>query len=529
MAEFKVIFRDDRPDWQEGCPVLIEAIQVARNTRTSEAYLQLKVRNLSASKIGVLGIEATVVATDGEEETVQFECLDADIGLNALYRPSAVKLSHSEIRSATARVTRVDDRHAFQEAIRVPEALALTLSEVALEERNIRLSSMNHRLRSSFQHVRKDDWWICTCGALNCERETCRVCGLEEAKLANLENETLLEMQARERKYQDAHKALSSESVSELEESRKAFEELGAYKDSAELMMNCSELIAEIEAKRARKKKTAVTVVLVAAAVTLAIYLAVTFLIPSILINGAIKRAEGGDYDGALVALDTGMIPESARNDAIKQVHRLWGDRLFEEEKYDGALGEYDKAENDDGRLKCGVKYTELGRFSDAIQVLQPLSSRNHEGADSALDEAKYGYVTANLNNTDKSTCTYLDDLKNKGYKDAQELDNKLYALSATSRGFDLRLTAHLTKYSTSKGYYIFKFTINGTKPVSSLEKRSVSVYDSLSNKTHKHTLSSGADGGFTTYGIPLDASGTSVRITDDSTGAVLLEESVSF
>lgn len=54
MGNYKVVFRDDWSGdssllkWEPGCPAMVTVVQVARNVDTSEAYLQIKIENLSA-------------------------------------------------------------------------------------------------------------------------------------------------------------------------------------------------------------------------------------------------------------------------------------------------------------------------------------------------------------------------------------------------------------------------------------------------------------------------------------------------
>ena len=55
MSDYKVIFKavaqtegGHALTWEPGCPALFTAVQVSRNTSTSAAFLQLKVRNVSS-------------------------------------------------------------------------------------------------------------------------------------------------------------------------------------------------------------------------------------------------------------------------------------------------------------------------------------------------------------------------------------------------------------------------------------------------------------------------------------------------
>lgn len=57
MANFKVVFRSDNqgadtsPGWEPGCPLLVNAVQVSRNTDTGQCYLQLKLSNISGATV----------------------------------------------------------------------------------------------------------------------------------------------------------------------------------------------------------------------------------------------------------------------------------------------------------------------------------------------------------------------------------------------------------------------------------------------------------------------------------------------
>lgn len=551
MAEYKVIFRDEKPDWQENCPILLEAVQVSRDTQSSATYLQLKVRNISDSSIDSIAIEAIITSPDGKSETLQIESLDADIVPNAIFRPNAVRLANSEIETVSAQVTRADADRAFREAISIPDAQALTLSAQARIERNQQLSSMGYTPeKMSYLHYEGDGWWICSCGALNIMDSKCRECGIKRAQLANLENEALLEEQAAERKYLDASKALAGSSVAALEKAKKAFEELGEYKDSASLMGQCDELINSLKKGRSRKTKIAISIAIAIAVVVAIVVLAVTVLIPSARIDEAMKKAEGGDYDGAITMLkkygETEKVAEVNRmkataaaehgeyetavriykdlddGDAAKQVHKQWADSLFAEGKYDDALNHYRDASDDAGVFECAAKFSESGDYSKAISVLEPLLSKGYDGAENAMNEAKYGYITANYYNTDETTCKYLLELKGKGYKDTQALCDSLYVLSATSRGFENK---PVKKYNN----VTFNYTIDGCMP-GGLDDRTVSVYDSIHNETKQRPLKYGGNRSLLmSQLIDGGAHSATIRITDDSTGAVLLEETISF
>ena len=85
MANFKVVFRSDNqgadtsPGWEPGCPLLVNAVQVSRNTDTGQCYLQLKLSNISGATVNSFKLQADVSYVDGANETAELNPLDADI------------------------------------------------------------------------------------------------------------------------------------------------------------------------------------------------------------------------------------------------------------------------------------------------------------------------------------------------------------------------------------------------------------------------------------------------------------------
>lgn len=72
MANFKVVFRSDNqgadtsPGWEPGCPLLVNAVQVSRNTDTGQCYLQLKLSNISGATVDSFKLQADVSYVDGD-------------------------------------------------------------------------------------------------------------------------------------------------------------------------------------------------------------------------------------------------------------------------------------------------------------------------------------------------------------------------------------------------------------------------------------------------------------------------------
>lgn len=200
MSDYKVIFRDEQPPWQLGCPVLIETIQVSRNIKTAQCFLQLKLKNVSAAEVHKLSLSARVEAA-GQEEHTAIELLDADITPGASITPKAIALTLSQVNSVKASLTSVDDNATWGEASPQPrpEASELTLSAKALEERRKRLKEA--QVASHLNGLKEEDgWWVCGCGQINVDTSACISCGASLNLLQSLENEADLERWADERK-----------------------------------------------------------------------------------------------------------------------------------------------------------------------------------------------------------------------------------------------------------------------------------------------------------------------------------------
>lgn len=211
MANFKVIFRSDNrdaataPGWEPGCPLLINAVQVSRNTDTAQCFLQLKLSNVSGEIVSSYELQVDVAYADGTTETVDLRPLDADMRPVQTCRPDPVPLSGSDILSATARVIAVSQPngswHTTSAAKPLPTGEPLELEQFAAIERKRLLVDLGKDPDDYGRRiVEGDSWWVCTGGIPNVNRDTCCACGLPHETLKNLEDEAYLHAKAEERK-----------------------------------------------------------------------------------------------------------------------------------------------------------------------------------------------------------------------------------------------------------------------------------------------------------------------------------------
>lgn len=214
MSEYKVIFRADvdtaTVTWEPPCPLMFEAIQIARHTRTAEAYLQGKVRNIGDQEISTFHATIVVRYEDGSEQEVEFKPLDADIVPGAVYQLTPVLLDQGTAIRANGRIESVKNEwgrtvwESSADLISPPEPIHLHLTTKAQDERS-RLwakafsnGSLRHDPRVA--HLARtndaddhDEWWVCPCGQVNVNLANCLSCGLPLASWSEVptDNETL--------------------------------------------------------------------------------------------------------------------------------------------------------------------------------------------------------------------------------------------------------------------------------------------------------------------------------------------------
>lgn len=304
MAKYKVIYRNDSPSWQEGCPLQISTIQVSRNTETGTCYLQARIANISAEPIQSVEIEFAVTDTDGTRETHLVQLLDADIPAGEDMAPKALKLDMHEIALVEASVLRVDKVTSFGEAFEIPQSNVPKLSKEASEERAVVL--LGHDVLPDVCPGTLSDhgsWWQCGCGAANVGRSTCHVCGLEKELGELIDSPEQLAAHARERKYLNAKELVESDDIDKIRKGEAALIELGDYSDAAQAAQTAQQRALQLEEASAKRRKKTKRACIAAAAAAAALLLVWNFVIPAVAppIKYEIAKAQlnGGNYEQA--------------------------------------------------------------------------------------------------------------------------------------------------------------------------------------------------------------------------------------
>lgn len=213
MANFKVVFRSDNQgaDTSPGCPLLVNAVQVSRNTDTGQCYLQLKLSNISGATVDSFKLQADVSYVDGASETVELNPLDADVQPAKTHRPEPVSLAGSQITNVIVRVLSVSQpeiewhAEAGSEPGPIPVGTELVLDKKATAERAKSLEEL-YKDSSKYRHAVTLDntWWVCSCGMPNVDRDRCCRCDLSKDYLVALEDEQSLIARCEERRIRTA-------------------------------------------------------------------------------------------------------------------------------------------------------------------------------------------------------------------------------------------------------------------------------------------------------------------------------------
>lgn len=207
MAEYKVIFRTDvdHPNdqhpitWEQGCPLMFEAIQISRETESGKAFLQTKVRNLGGAIASSFKANLICHYKDGSVEEFDIELLDADIASCGEYALKPIALSKGDAVYAEAAILSVSidgkDWKSSTDATSLPKRKLLTLSKEALAERALLLQERGCRKANEaapYSCVEHDSWMQCSCGQVSMGCAACPSCGLQFDGTKEDENEELL-------------------------------------------------------------------------------------------------------------------------------------------------------------------------------------------------------------------------------------------------------------------------------------------------------------------------------------------------
>lgn len=214
MSEYKIVFRNtsDGPEpenqtkWEPGCPLLFEAVQVSRNTKTGQAFLQARAKNISAEEVSSFTAKLSCTFSDGSTAEFTASPLDADILPWCDYTLAPIELPRGDAESADARVlSATSPANGWASSLEpgaLPQRKPLNLSDEALSERRLQLDQLGcaqPEEAAPFGVEEHGGWTLCACGQPSIGYSTCPACQLPFGPNAVLEDDQHLESLARER------------------------------------------------------------------------------------------------------------------------------------------------------------------------------------------------------------------------------------------------------------------------------------------------------------------------------------------
>lgn len=222
MTEYKVIYRSDKKTegtkaltWEQGCPIFVEAIQVSRDVEKGDAFLQIKVRNITSQVVFTFKLTVLVCYENGEEQKVDIAPLDADIMPRSEQVVNPIQLERGDVIALEYKVSSVKtDKASWEsqsEPVPLPVCSVVDLDEEAMNERKALLKEYGVQDVSSIQqkgHTETDDWWVCLCGTPNVDTFECSSCGLTKRQIKHLESESQLKESAEKRKERRAQQEI---------------------------------------------------------------------------------------------------------------------------------------------------------------------------------------------------------------------------------------------------------------------------------------------------------------------------------
>lgn len=205
-AKYKVIFREEgsadsasQIKWEPGSPLSLSAVQISRNTETSESFLQVKALNIADKMVNEVHAEAVVQYPDGSSETLTLDDLDADVKAGTAYTFDAVSLSRgdaarADVRMVKAKLADGETWETTSEPSPVVPGDTVDLPESYASARLAYLADAGCSDVASATHKIDDhgDYWVCTCGQANLASK-CAKCQLSKQDALSSEKTDFLD------------------------------------------------------------------------------------------------------------------------------------------------------------------------------------------------------------------------------------------------------------------------------------------------------------------------------------------------
>jgi hypothetical protein len=455
MSDYKVIYRADKNStgedilhWEPPCPVLIEAVQISRNTITTKTFLQLKIKNISGKTINAVYGQASITLNDNSTDEVTFDSLDFDALQGQSITINPIELPHADIKNIYVKVIKTtsqeDTWQTANKDMSLPGKKEIELSSQAKWERE-RLFTKENIDKSAINGAVQDyeKWWVCACGKINVDADRCWGCKNSKNQLKSLEDEDSLIRSGNtfaEPLYENAKLNMhEGANQTELKIASENLLQISGWQDAKALLDECNKKIEEQKLiSRKKKSKIALISVCCITVVALAILLATFVVIPQVKYSNALSKAESGQYEEAIEALES-LDGYSDSLDKIVEIKYKWADW---------------STENND--------------FENAVSIYNEL------GDTEASKKAKYDYVQQHLDTSDSATYRYLGELIKNNYSNSKEIYENLYHFSAELYFNDSRSDTNTKTSAFMVNYDIFyiwaHIKLQGNYPPSSVK-----------------------------------------------------------
>lgn len=196
MSRYINLFSLPRNQYTRGCPVLIAAGSLLKDTQTGNILTQLKFMSLSGSAISGLIVSVDAYDLGGQrlEGVCSYSYLDLFVHRNMEFgQKQAIIMPDATTRRVTIRCTKVffHDGSTWEPKpnakwieLRNPEPLEKALGAVLID-----FYRRETTQKAKVAPTSQSDLWICTCGNINIHGETsCHACGINLEKLKSVTN-----------------------------------------------------------------------------------------------------------------------------------------------------------------------------------------------------------------------------------------------------------------------------------------------------------------------------------------------------
>lgn len=258
IERFQVINKNTSISILKGCPVIIEAYSLLKDTKTDTTIAQLKMRNLSEKRVIAVKVSIEAFEINGTKVTGidAFSFLDIRIVQGESFGDrKPITLPNNTTRIIKPCIIEVvfEDNTVWEHEAAEWELLK-TADPFPFKEKELQKQySIETKSECKNYPMVGQGFFVCSCGNINIEGNSCFRCGaaLEDLITPLLDLDALKE-RAEARVVAEEYDICCSEqervlSAEELRSLQKRFEKLGDYKDSAKRKVECEEKADQLE------------------------------------------------------------------------------------------------------------------------------------------------------------------------------------------------------------------------------------------------------------------------------------------